>query len=89
MIDTGDLVPAAEIVKFLLNCDPNVALQKYEGMSLLHYACWSDYNDSNIDTGIEAIKAIYDVHQKQSKTTVLRPIFIVFTNKCKHLSTGN
>eukprot|EP00984_Skeletonema_dohrnii_P029624 scaffold20381_cov75-Skeletonema_dohrnii-CCMP3373.AAC.3 len=38
-----------DIVKFfLLDCDPNVTLQKGEGKSPLHCACRLNYNDSNI-----------------------------------------
>ncbi|KAK1734100.1 hypothetical protein QTG54_015103 [Skeletonema marinoi] len=55
-------IAAAEIVQFLLGCDPHVKLQKFQGMSLLHYACQGAYNDSNIDAGILVIKAIYDEH---------------------------
>ena len=51
-----------EIVKFLLNCDPNVKLQKCNGKSLLHYACWVDYTDSIIETALQIIKTIYDAH---------------------------
>ena len=51
---------AVEIVKFFLDCDPNVKLQKCQGESLLSIACWWGYNDSNIDSAIEVIKAIYD-----------------------------
>ena len=53
---------AIEIVKFLLDCDPNVKLQKYRGRSLLRFACRAEYNDSNIEAGIQIIGAIYDVH---------------------------
>eukprot|EP00984_Skeletonema_dohrnii_P036455 scaffold37457_cov155-Skeletonema_dohrnii-CCMP3373.AAC.2 len=51
-----------DIVKFLLGCDPNVKLQKLRGEFLLYWACRLDYNDSNIEAGIEVIKAIYDAH---------------------------
>jgi len=51
-----------EIVEFLLGCDPNVKLQKFQGKPLLHVACLGAYNDSNIDAGILVIKAIYDEH---------------------------
>jgi ankyrin repeat protein len=54
---------AMDIVKLLLDCDPNVKLQKFEEtMSLLHYACLEEYNDSNIEAGIQIIKVIYDAH---------------------------
>mmetsp|Transcript_21138 Transcript_21138/g.32636 ORF Transcript_21138/g.32636 Transcript_21138/m.32636 type:complete len:364 (+) Transcript_21138:497-1588(+) len=51
-----------DIVKFLLDCDPNVKLQKVRGKSLLHYACHLSYNDSNIEAALEVIHAIYDAH---------------------------
>ncbi len=53
---------AIEIVQYLLDCDPNVKLQKHEGDSLLQYACQHEYNDSYINAGIEIIKLIYDAH---------------------------
>ena len=53
---------ALEIVQFLLDRDPNVKLQTCEGMSLLHYACGQEYNDSNIEAGIQMIKIIYNAH---------------------------
>eukprot|EP00985_Skeletonema_marinoi_P030422 scaffold32004_cov80-Skeletonema_marinoi.AAC.1 len=56
----------ADIVKFLLDCDPNanVKLQKVQGRrkSLLHYACHLSYNDSNIHAALEVLQAIYDAH---------------------------
>ena len=43
---------AVEIVQFLLNCDPNVILQKSEGtISLLHFACCP-----NIEAGIQVTR---------------------------------
>eukprot|EP00984_Skeletonema_dohrnii_P000360 scaffold120_cov134-Skeletonema_dohrnii-CCMP3373.AAC.3 len=53
---------AIEIVEYLLDCDPNVKLQKVDGCSLLHFACVLEYEDSNIHIGIEVVKAIYDAH---------------------------
>eukprot|EP00985_Skeletonema_marinoi_P006706 scaffold2911_cov73-Skeletonema_marinoi.AAC.7 len=55
-------IAALEVVKYLLDCDPNVKLQKIRGKSLLHYACRKTYNDSNIDAALEIIEAIYDTH---------------------------
>ncbi|KAK1734110.1 ankyrin repeat domain-containing protein [Skeletonema marinoi] len=55
-------IAALEVVKYLLDCDPNVKLQKIRGKSLLHYACRKRYNDSNIDAALEIIEAIYDTH---------------------------
>ena len=31
-------------------------------MSLLHFTCRLDYNDSNIQAALEVVKAIYDAH---------------------------
>eukprot|EP00986_Skeletonema_menzelii_P010992 scaffold5514_cov139-Skeletonema_menzelii.AAC.1 len=53
---------AVETVRFLLSCDPNVKLQKCNGKSLLHFACGDEYNDSNIEAGIQVIKVILDAH---------------------------
>eukprot|EP00984_Skeletonema_dohrnii_P002167 scaffold745_cov71-Skeletonema_dohrnii-CCMP3373.AAC.1 len=53
---------AADIVKFLLDCDVNVKLQMVDGLSLLSFACKREYSDSNIEAGIKVIKAIYDAH---------------------------
>ena len=52
---------AVEIVQFLLDCDPDQKLQKYKGKSLLHYTCLREFNDSNIEAGIQLIKIIFDV----------------------------
>ena len=54
--------PAAtvEIVRFLLNCDPNQKLIQFQGMSLLHFACGQQYNDSKIEASIQVIKVIFD-----------------------------
>jgi hypothetical protein len=57
--------PAASVdtVKLLLDCDPYVKLQNFEEtISLLHYACLEEYNDSNIEAGIQVVKVIYDAH---------------------------
>eukprot|EP00984_Skeletonema_dohrnii_P009537 scaffold3651_cov128-Skeletonema_dohrnii-CCMP3373.AAC.4 len=54
---------SAIIVKFLLDCDPNVKLQKHKGTkSLLHDACHREYTDSNIHVAFEIIQLIYDAH---------------------------
>eukprot|EP00984_Skeletonema_dohrnii_P013471 scaffold5584_cov97-Skeletonema_dohrnii-CCMP3373.AAC.2 len=50
------------MVKFLLDCDPSVKLQKHKRKSLLHYACHTSYNDSNIEAALEIIEAIYDAN---------------------------
>ena len=60
---------AVGIVKFLLDCDPNVKFQKLNGTSLLQFAChWGlrqGYNDSTIQAGIQMIKVIYDAHPEE------------------------
>eukprot|EP00984_Skeletonema_dohrnii_P008975 scaffold3366_cov129-Skeletonema_dohrnii-CCMP3373.AAC.4 len=53
---------SVDIVKFLLECDPNVTLQKVDGVPLLYFTCQRDYNDSNIHAALEVIQAIYDAH---------------------------
>ena len=53
---------AVDIVKFLLDCDPRVKLQKFGVFSSLHFACKQDYKDSTIEAGLQMIQAIYDEH---------------------------
>ena len=53
---------AVEIVRFLLDCDPNQKLKQCQGVSLLGYACGRQYNDSRIGAGIQMIEAIFDAH---------------------------
>ena len=53
---------AVEIVKFLLDCDPNQKVKLFHGWSLLHYACIREFNDSNIEAGIQLTKIIFDAH---------------------------
>jgi hypothetical protein len=51
---------AVDVVKFLLDCDP-YDLQKHQRrLSLLHYSCVREYNDSNIAAGIQVINLLYD-----------------------------
>eukprot|EP00986_Skeletonema_menzelii_P019806 scaffold29173_cov154-Skeletonema_menzelii.AAC.2 len=52
---------AVVIVQFLLNCDPDQELKRFQGRSLLHLACGQQYIDSNIEAGIQIIGTIYDV----------------------------
>eukprot|EP00984_Skeletonema_dohrnii_P030957 scaffold22890_cov109-Skeletonema_dohrnii-CCMP3373.AAC.4 len=51
-----------DTINFLLDSDPNVKLQRLNGLSLLQLACQVEYHDSNIEVGIQVIKAIYDAH---------------------------
>ena len=56
---------AVEIVKFLLNYDPNQKLIRFRGNSLLRVACGQQYNNSNIEAGVaalEVIKVLFDAH---------------------------
>ena len=58
----GNPAVAVKIVKFLLNCDPDVKLPTYKGASLLYYACRKEYNDSTIESSLQIITAIYNTH---------------------------
>ena len=53
---------AAEIVRFLLECDPNQALIEIGGKSLLQHYCYMRYDDSSIEAGVQMIKALFDAH---------------------------
>ena len=53
---------AAEVVKFLLDCDPNQKVKQWRGESLIHFACNLEYNDSDIDASINVIKVLFDAH---------------------------
>ena len=65
--NTNNPHDALKTVRYLLDRNPNVKLQTFDGKSLLHSACLEppeehyDY-DSNIDAALEAIKVIYDAH---------------------------
>ncbi len=59
---------AVETVRFLLDCDPNVKLHRYEGESLLRYACGIPYNDSKVETGIQMIKTFLNVHPESARS---------------------
>eukprot|EP00984_Skeletonema_dohrnii_P008978 scaffold3366_cov129-Skeletonema_dohrnii-CCMP3373.AAC.7 len=59
------------IVEYLLDCDPNVKLQKLRRMSLLRVACVLESEDSNIHAGIEVIKAIYDAHPEGIEDNII------------------
>ena len=63
MTDDGNAT--ATIVQFLLDCDPSVKLQKYQGKSLLLWACGVEYYTHSyrgIEEGIQVFEAIYDAH---------------------------
>jgi len=70
---------AIDVVKFLLECDPNVKLQQFRGMiSLIHFACSLDYANSNIHVGIEVVKAIYDAHPEAIDDNRFRAEFLEY-----------
>jgi ankyrin repeat protein len=56
---------AVDVVKFLLDCDPNVLQKHQRRLSLV--ACLEDNNDSNIEARIQFIKVIYDAHPEAIK----------------------
>ena len=58
----NDPATAVDIVKFLLDCNSNVKLQKHKGRSLLQFACGQPYNDANIEAGIKIIRILFDAH---------------------------
>ena len=58
----ADPAAAVEIVKFLLECNPDQKLIQFEGKSLLHFACVMGYDDSSIGAGIQIIKILFDAH---------------------------
>ena len=53
---------AVEIVRFLLDCDPNQKLIQFQGASLLHFVCGQQFNDSDIEAGIQMINVIFSAH---------------------------
>ena len=54
---------AVEIVQFLLDCDPDVKLQKSRlGRPMLRVACGREYNDASIEAGMQMIKILFDAH---------------------------
>ncbi len=61
--DIAEQEASVDIVKFLLGCDPRVKLQgDYGTLSLLAWAFRLDYDDDNIGSALEIIKAIYDAY---------------------------
>eukprot|EP00985_Skeletonema_marinoi_P001622 scaffold653_cov132-Skeletonema_marinoi.AAC.2 len=56
-------------LEYLLNCDPNVKLQKHKGTeSLLHDACHREYTDSNIH--VQAFingELVYSLYSRKAK----------------------
>ena len=57
-------IAAVGVVKFLLDCDPSVKLQKVRGKSLLQLACFLEYVDLSIEAGVQVqvIETIYDAY---------------------------
>jgi ankyrin repeat protein len=57
----GNPTAAVDVVKFLLECDANVKFQKSRGtLTLLHFACRKECNDSNIEAALGIVKVLYD-----------------------------
>ena len=71
MTNRDDPMTAAETVQFLLDCDANVTLQSVPEMSLLGFACGQEYNDANIDAGIQITKIIFDAHPEAIEDDVI------------------
>ena len=71
MTERANTESVIEIVQYLLDCDPDVKLQKWRGVSLFRYACMWEYNDSNIDAALEVIKAIYDAHPEAIEDDII------------------
>ena len=69
---------AADIVRFLMGCDPIVKSQKVEGKNLLHFACLLDlnvdfdYDDSDVEAGMRVIKAVYNADPGAIKDELFR-----------------
>ncbi len=60
----SDPYNAVELVQFLLDCDPNVKIQKTRrGRSLLHFACrrCKEHHDF-LEAGFQVMKLLYDAH---------------------------
>lgn len=53
---------AFDVVRLLLDYDPNIVLQKKGGKTLLHIACGVRHSASTIATGMAIITHIYDRH---------------------------
>ena len=62
MRDRHNPASAVAIVQFLLGCDPNIKLKQCQRRSLLHYACDEEYNETNVEAGIQMIETIFDAH---------------------------
>ena len=73
IVDNMRQNPAAaiEIVKFLLNCDPNQKLLESQGWSLLGVACMQSYNDSQIELGIQMVKIFFDAHPEAIEGNII------------------
>ena len=84
----NNIIYGVDIVRFLLDCDPRVKLQKFgeESWSLLLCACaFFDDADINIELAMEIIGAIYDAHPEaieddsfMSNINIFHPHVITF-----------
>ena len=64
VIEASNPEAAVSIFQFLLSCSPHQEQLLFKGKTLLHFACQSKYNDSNIDAAIQIIKVILEVSQR-------------------------
>ncbi len=64
----NDPTAAVAIAQFLLDCDPEQKLRQFKGMSLLHFACGQQYNDSNVEASIQMIKVIFSAHPASARS---------------------
>jgi ankyrin repeat protein len=56
---------AAEMTQFLLDCDPNVALQQFRGKLPLYWVCvWATNNEnrSKMNVYLKVLQLLYDAH---------------------------
>ncbi len=70
--EDGDPERVIEVVNFLLDCDPNVKLQKFEGQTLLNLACLIEYG-SKVEAGTRIIKAIYNAYPEAIEDNIVEP----------------
>ena len=66
-------IDAVKVLQFLLDCDPNQKLIHHQGKSLLDFACWEEYNDSNIEAGIKIIKILFDAYPEAIEDNEIAP----------------
>ena len=52
---------AIDVVQFLLDCDPNVVLQKFDDILPLHWVC-DEATNENTTTMLKILQILYDAH---------------------------